>query len=496
MPHKDKYSTKMLQPLTADESREFRQFLRDSGYNNEALQAQFAPTEVPQLHLLNLYVHGLPLEASRLNTLFRWFWIGLAVDPATTARFIPERVTAFLLERGVLLSKPEGLASSIRLTPFEQFFIASDHVTPHSSEMARDLVAWPSPTTRDCYHFSFPTSVGRTLDLGTGNGLLGIAAASHSGSVVATDLNSRAREFCLFNAALNGVNNLEFREGSAFEPVQDERFDLILANPPFFVTPTVRHVFSDNSMELDGFCRMLIREAPDHLNENGYCQMLLEWVQMKGQPWRERIGPWFEGLGCDVWVLAGYTRPIADYALIRVQEKRHDPASQAAQIISWLSYFESRQVEAVHGGILTMRRRAGTNWIRLDEMPSEPRGPFGGFLLRVFEARDYLAAHDDEALLDSRPALAASAAMLQRFAISPEGWKLASLDLHLNEGLASSIAIQPQIADFVAMCDGQRTLREIAAQTAAKVKVDPAMVQREACRVVRQFADRGVLLLS
>ena len=101
--------------------------------------------------------------------------------------------------------------------------------------------------------------VGRTLDLGTGNGILALAAAAHSGSVVATDLNARAREFCVFNAALNGVTNVEFREGSAFEPVRGERFDLILANPPFFVTPTVRRVYSDNSMELDGFCRMLVR---------------------------------------------------------------------------------------------------------------------------------------------------------------------------------------------------------------------------------------------
>ncbi len=102
-------------------------------------------------------------------------------------------------------------------------------------------------------------SVGRTLDLGTGSGILAIAAAAHSGSVMATDLNPRAREFCMFNTALNGVTNVEFREGNAFEPVRGERFDLILANPPFFVTPSVRRAYSDNSMELDGFCRMLIR---------------------------------------------------------------------------------------------------------------------------------------------------------------------------------------------------------------------------------------------
>ena len=152
----------------------------------------------------------------------------------------------------------------------------------------------------------------------------------HSGNVVATDLNARAREFCLFNAALNGVSNVEFREGNAFEPVRGERFDLILANPPFFVTPSVRRVYSDNSMELDGFCRMLIRQAPEHLNENGYCQMLIEWVQVKGQPWRERLNGWLRGLGCDVWVLVHYMRSAADYAMIRVQEGRDPDAMRCA----------------------------------------------------------------------------------------------------------------------------------------------------------------------
>ena len=28
---------------------------------------------------------------------------------------------------------------------------------------------------------------------------------------------------------------------------------------------------------------MLIRQAPEYLEENGYCQMMIEWVQVKGQ---------------------------------------------------------------------------------------------------------------------------------------------------------------------------------------------------------------------
>src|SRR5262249_13192801 len=151
-----------------------------------------------------------------------------------------------------------------------------------------------------CFNLSMRGPADRMLDLGTGNGVLAIGSASHCRQVIATDLNARARMYCEFNASLNGITNVEFREGNSFEPLRGERFDLVLANPPFFVTPSVRRVYSDNSMELDGFCRSLIMQSPEYLNEGGYCQMLLEWVQIKGQRWQDRLAEWVSNNGCDV----------------------------------------------------------------------------------------------------------------------------------------------------------------------------------------------------
>jgi SAM-dependent methyltransferase len=349
-----------------------------------------------------------------------------------------------------------------------------------------------------CYHLSIQTRVGRTLDLGTGSGVLALAAASHSGTVIATDVNPRAREFCAFNAALNGLANVEFREGSAFEPVRGERFDLILANPPFFVTPSVRRTYSDNAMDLDGFCRKLIREAPEHLNENGYCQMLVEWVQLRGQPWQDRLKGWFEGLGCDAGVLVNYRKSAADYALLRLLEDRDDvptPEAQAAMVNQWQAYFEGNRVEGVCGGMIVLRKRAGRNWTRMETLP-HPKRPFGEFLRRTFENRDVLESHAaDERLLATRPALPGSARLEEVFAISPEGWKLTSVDLQLGEGLPYSLAVQPQVAEFIALLDGRKTLAEAADKVAAAQSADPALVRRECCAIARQLADRGLIHL-
>jgi methylase of polypeptide subunit release factors len=487
----------MLQCLDPKEGREFRDFFRDSGYTTQALQKRFGSTEIPQLHLLKLLAVGIPLEPSRLNILFRWFWIGTPVDLATANQFIPDRMMSLFLKSGVLTMEYGSLQSTVRISPFAEYLILSDHAVITSGALMADTIVWPSPTTLLCYYLSIQAPVGRTLDLGTGNGILALASASHSATVVATDLNPRAREFCLFNAALNGLSNLEFREGNAFEPVQGERFDLILANPPFFVTPSVRHIYSDNSMELDGFCRTLVRQAPEHLNENGYCQMMVEWVQLYDQPWHDRLTEWFERLGCDVWVLATYMRSAADYALIRVQEHSDEFRSredQAARTSEWHTYFVGNRVESVYGGIIVLRKRQGRNWIRIEEVKSMPMRPFGEFLRRTFENRDVLEQQaSDEQLLATRPVLPPSARLQKQFAISPEGWKLTSVELHLGEGLPYSLVLQPQVGDFVALFDGNKTLAEIADLFAATLGVDPALMRRESCAITRKLADCGMI---
>ncbi len=75
------------------------------------------------------------------------------------------------------------------------------------------------------------------LDLGTGSGVLGLRGASHCDRVTAVDINPRALMFAGFNAHLNFVDNIELLEGSWFEPVAGRRFDLIVSNPPYVVSP-------------------------------------------------------------------------------------------------------------------------------------------------------------------------------------------------------------------------------------------------------------------
>jgi len=113
------------------------------------------------------------------------------------------------------------------------------------------------------------------LDLGTGCGLFAlIAVRLGARRVVATDVDARVLGCARKNAALNEIAGIEFRLGSLFDPVLDETFDVVIANPP--QTPAQIPIRPDKDGGEDG-CRWLlplIEEAHAFLNPGGLLYLL------------------------------------------------------------------------------------------------------------------------------------------------------------------------------------------------------------------------------
>lgn len=72
-------------------------------------------------------------------------------------------------------------------------------------------------------------------DLGTGGGAIALALAKERPRcrIIATDISPAALEVARSNAAKFGLTNVEFREGSWFEPLTDMKLDMMVSNPPY-----------------------------------------------------------------------------------------------------------------------------------------------------------------------------------------------------------------------------------------------------------------------
>lgn len=92
----------------------------------------------------------------------------------------------------------------------------------------------------------------RVLDVGCGYGPIGLTAAklAADGHVTMIDVNERAVDLARRNAQLNGIGNVEVRVSDVYSGVQEERFDVILTNPPIRAGKEIVHRIFTEGHEL------------------------------------------------------------------------------------------------------------------------------------------------------------------------------------------------------------------------------------------------------
>jgi methylase of polypeptide subunit release factors len=484
----------MLTLLSPEKSKRLLDCFAESDYAEANVKKQLGAAELPSRRLRNLArLKHRTSEPSILNVLLRWFWLGLPQNRAEIVDLVPGEFLDLLLESGLIVANGERLAATAMMLPEDGFLVASDHPAAFEQHKA-ELVLWPNPTSKFLSKFAVRRHSRATLDLGTGCGILSLSAARHSDIVIATDLNQRAVQYTQFNARLNGIDNIEALVGDCFAPVEGRRFDLILSNPPFFITPQSDYLFCDNPMDLDGLCRRLVKEAPGYMNEGAYMEMLCEWAQVSDQSWSERISEWLEGSDCDAWVMKGWTENPAEYAQRRISEIAQDSSGDAELYQGYMNYYKQRNVVAIHDGLIVMRRRTGDNWVKIEEVPKITAVDLGKVILSTFAAMDFLAiAEDDDQLAAARPKLSPNV-RLEQFCSQVDGrWHAEAVTLRLTSGFPFHITVQPLVAEFLATCDGTQTAEEAIQKFTARVEAPAEVVRRECLNMIRKLIERGLI---
>jgi hypothetical protein len=423
----------------------------------------------------------MPLHERRLvgdeplPTIIKLLILELPVSAEAVARAIAPLPVERLASLGIVEATRDLVRARVRLVPHDELLIASDRRLVPGSAPQTDHVAGVHHPSVTLANLTVRRPVAAALEVGTGCGVQAILTAGHAERVVATDVNERALNFAAFNATLNGITNVEFRAGSFFEPAEGSRFDLVISNPPYVISPDSDYLFRDSGLPGDSVSRGVVERAPSFLEENGFATVLVAWAHATDEDWSLPLRQWVAGSGCDAWLLRFATEdPLTHAANWNRDNYTHDSVAFAAALDRWLAYFDRLGIEAIaHGAVVLRRRSGGGNWVRADEVPPGRLTAASDHILRVFAAQDFLDGLTDErALLEERFELAPHDLLEQRVVLREGKWIVEAITLALEEGLGFLAEIDRHTVRMLASLDGGRTLGELTEGLATSVDAD------------------------
>ena len=387
------------------------------------------------------------------------------------------------------------------------------------------------------------TQVRTALDLGCGCGIQTLYLLRHAEYVVATDISTRALAFTAFNAALAGVSvtggpdagsgdgagRLELLRGSLLEPVAGRRFDLIVSNPPFVLTPPAVREAGLPLMEYRDaggpVLPVLVSGLGEHLEPGSTAVMLGNWEHRPGSPqgagahdcasdpaigstiapgaddssWRAAVAAWIpEGL--DAWVIEREVQDPVEYATMWLRDggltPERDAAGFDAALGAWIGDFEARGVEGVGFGFLIVHRpqRPREPWRLLEEVTTSGRGAPGPHVAEVLAARELLAGLEDEAVAAVHPVLAPD--VTEERHLVPGAADPTVILLRQGGGLGRTIRATTAVAALAGVADGELSVGQVASAVAALSGLtgsDAAALRTEMIDVARHLLATGFL---
>lgn len=341
------------------------------------------------------------------------------------------------------------------------------------------------------------TPVERALDVGTGCGIQTFHLLAHAEHVTATDISERALAFTRFNLLLNAPaldidpqnpqDRVSLREGSLLDPVAGERFDLVVSNPPFVITPRVagesaeeQFTYRDGGLPGDEIVSTMVRRLPSVLVPGGRAQMLGNWEIIRdsedpSQPrsWDERVRAWVEDADAEAWIIQRETLSPESYAetWLKDASENRDRKHYEQTYLAYLNDFESRNVHSIGFGMIWLRRPSESTAAgvteplqRFEEITYPIQQPIARALTESVCRYDRLAAMDDEALLAAHLEVAED--VTEERHGRPGAEHPSVILLRAGSGLCRTQLLSTETAGFTSASDGELAVGQIVAALA------------------------------
>ena len=424
-----------------------------------------------------------------LSLLVRLLLVGDPVALDDARRLLPvDDMTRLLTVRGAEVSCPFEVAPHAE--DGADWWVVSDRTDRLGRPTRPDHVLGVGGASTTLAQLTVRRPVGAALDIGTGCGVQALHLSRHAATVTATDSVPRALELAATGFALSGVD-VELVHGNLADPVTDRTFDLVVCNPPFVVGPSARFAYRDAGRAGDAMSRDAVRAAASVLADGGVAQLLVNWLHVGGEDWRDRVAEWVGDLGGDAWLIERDLQDPVDYVSTWLSDAGERDDSLAEE---WLRWFAASRVEAIGFGWVVLRRGAAPHRVGVESAAQpmdQPLGPHvGAWLDRV----EWLRGRSDEDLLAARLLVAPQALRDVSSAPGSDGWATAGQALRLDEGFRWALPCDDATAAIVGGCDGRTPLRSVVAVLSAVLGEPEAELAPAVCATVRGLVDRGLLL--
>ncbi|MDN5851968.1 MAG: methyltransferase [Actinomycetia bacterium] len=437
-------------------------------------------------------------DGSPLSTLTRLFSLQRPVDAASADHALPGLVDRLCLV-GVLERTVSEVRARVDVRPYgdeeHDWWVVCD-LTPGldgaDRAVSSDHVLGISEASMTLAQLTLREPVGRALDLGAGCGVQSLHLSTHADQVVSTDVNPRALEMARATARLNGVD-FDVRDGSLFEPVADEQFDLIVTNPPFVISPGTgeRLVYRDSGLPGDEFVRRLVSEAPAYLRPGGWLQILGNWVHRGGRSWDDRVADWLTESGCDAWVLQREMVDLPTYVELWLADAGlHGTPQYRERYDTWLSWFADEGIEAVGFGWMCLRRAdRHSPVIRMEDWHSEIEQPVAPHVRAWADSVDVTDVAD-VGLMSLRPI---QNALVQEDLSTPGAADPERIVVRQQHGLHRARQVDTVEAGLIGASDGDLNVGQILDALAHLLERDSAELRAEYTDAVRSLFEDAYL---
>ena len=193
---------------STDTVHRIREVLERAGYTESDIRQLLDVAEIPPFRHRG---QALPLHlwrtrgGSLLEILVRLFLLHQSVSVGDARRAVAPMSLEDYVEAGLCSVKGEEVQAAFELFPYQEFILAADW--PGDATEPNPVMG-VAASSRTLAQMTIRHHATRTLDLGTGCGVLGFLAAPHSEHVWGVDRNPRAALMTQFNAQLNNIPTL------------------------------------------------------------------------------------------------------------------------------------------------------------------------------------------------------------------------------------------------------------------------------------------------